>query len=630
MNLMGDLASPDFQAWFQAAPGLYLVLTPTLHIAGVSDAYLRATMTTRSAILGKGIFEVFPDNPDDPAATGVNNLRASLQRVLATGQPDAMAVQKYDVRRPDPEGGFEERYWSPLNSPVLGPDGEVRFIIHRVEDVTEFVRLKQYGAEREALARTLQDRAVRMEAEIYERAQQVSEANRQLTAANEVLARLYRQIAELMERADDELRVAPDPGDPQEARREPITPEAMLARVSQLIVGHKSLEAQLRQSQKMEAVGRLAGGVAHDFNNLLTVIMGYVSMLLNDSPASAAIPQLEEIERAASRAAALTHKLLAFSRKQIMQPRIINPNTVISGMEEFLRRLIGEPVRLVTVLSSGLGNVKADHNQVELVIMNLVVNARDAMPKGGRIVIETRNVHLDTGIRSLQPGSYVLITVADTGHGMDEETAIRIFEPFFTTKELGKGTGLGLSTALGIVEQSGGAITVESAPGKGAKFSVYLPLAGPAEDTQAAPQSAGPSLAISGTILVAEDEAPLRRLIATTLATAGYHVLPAASGEEALALASPSQRIDLLLTDVIMPGMSGPELVSRFHATRPGCPILYLSGYDNDLIDQKTLESTASFLPKPFMPRALLTRIAELLAAHRRETGTATNEEAAG
>jgi signal transduction histidine kinase len=616
---MTELPTPDFQSLFHAAPGLYLVLTPDLRIVAASDAYLRATMTTREGILGRGLFEVFPDNPDDPLATGVNNLRASLDRVLKTHKPDAMAVQKYDVRRPESEGGsFEERYWSPFNSPVFDRIGAVIYIIHRVEDVTEFIHLKQHGREREKLAQALQDRAEKMEAEIYERAQQVAEANRQLTRANDELARLYRQIAMLMERADDELRVKEGAADDWDKSREPIAPEDMLARVGQLIVGHKNLEEQLRQSQKMEAVGQLAGGVAHDFNNLLTVITGYAVMLQEDPTNRTAKPELEEIEKAAIRAAALTHKLLAFSRKQVLQRRIINPNAVVTGMEEMLRRLIGDDVSLVTVLASGVGNIQADPHQIEQVIMNLVVNARDAMPTGGRIVIETRNIDLGTEIRSLSPGAYVSVSVKDTGHGMDTQTAARVFEPFFTTKAPGRGTGLGLSTVYGIVEQSGGAITVESAPGVGSTFRVYLPVTDGAEESASGDHPGGFHAVSTGTILLVEDEMALRQLISKTLSAAGYRVLQATNGEEALAMASTPDRIDLLLTDVVMPGMSGAELVARLRAKRSACVVLYMSGYDRHLIDQKTLERTASFLPKPFTPRVLLTRISELLATQRR------------
>jgi len=596
--------APDFRALFEGVPGLYLVLTPDLRISAASDAYLRATMTTRDGILGRYIFEVFPDNPDDPSATGVHNVRASLDRVLQTRKPDAMAIQKYDVRRPETEGGgFEERYWSPLNAPVCGPDGKVMSIVHRVEDVTDFILLKKHGSEQELL--------------IYQRAQEVAEANGQLTRANEKLGRLYRKIAALMETADDELRVSDGSHEDEDGTDEPIAPEAMLSRVGQLITGYKSLEAQLRQSQKMEAVGRLAGGVAHDFNNLLTVILGYVAMLREDSAHAAAVAELEEIEQAALRAAALTQKLLAFSRKQILQPRIIDLNEVVTGMEELLRRLIGEDISLVTVRGSGLGRVKADPHQVEQVIMNLVVNARDAMPSGGCITIETRNTELDAGALQLQPGQYVLVSVADTGHGMDEKVAARIFEPFFTTKEAGKGTGLGLSTVYGIVEQSGGTVAVESAPGAGTTFRVYLPIADIATHYEAAKERAAEPLHGAATVLLVEDEAPVRQLVSKTLAAAGYRVLQAGSGEEALGMSVGTQPFDLLLTDVVMPGMTGPELVLRVRASHPECAVLFISGYDNELIDRSMLERTASFLPKPFTPRALLNRVGELLAVQR-------------
>jgi signal transduction histidine kinase len=443
---------PDFQALFEAAPGLYLVLTPDLRIVAASNAYLQATMTTHDAIVGRGLFEVFPDNPNDPAADGVRNLHASLRRVLQTRAGDAMAVQKYDVRRPE-SGEFEERYWSPFNAPVLDAHGDIAYIIHRVEDVTE----------------------------------------------------LYRRIEALMTRAGHELL-----GGAALAPVQSFAPEEMLDRIEQLIVGHRRLEEQLLQSQKMEAVGRLAGGVAHDFNNLLTVITGYAA-LLRDTVGSEGASELEEIQKAALRAAAMTHKLLAFSRKQVLQPRIISPNTVVKGMEELLRRLIGEDILLVSIFGN-TGNIKADPHQIEQVIMNLAVNARDAMPGGGRLVIETRNIHLASDLQTLRPGAYVLLSVSDNGHGMDADTAARIFEPFFTTKELGKGTGLGLSTVFGIVEQSGGLVTVESAPGAGATFRVYLPI-----DTSTAEEAAQPASAVAekraGTILVVEDEVPLRRLV---------------------------------------------------------------------------------------------------------------------
>jgi signal transduction histidine kinase len=618
-----ELPLPDFRALFESARGLYLALTPDLRIVAVSDAYLRATMTRREAILGLGIFEVFPDNPNDPLATGVHNLRASLESVLRSGRSDTMAVQKYDVRRPEAEGGgFEERYWSPRNSPVLGAAGEVRYIIHRVEDVTDFVRLKQAGREREELTRALQDRAVRMESEIYLRAQEVSEANRQLRTANAVLARLYNQIALLLSHPG-ELHPLARREDEWDLLRNPISPEEMLARVSRMMVDYQRMEEQSRQSQKMEAVGRLAGGVAHDFNNLLTVIAGYAALLKEGLAPAAERPELDEIQAAVKRAADLTRQLLAFSRKQVWQPRVLDVNAVVSGMEGMLRRLIGEDISMVTALAGDLGRIKADPGQIEQVIMNLAVNARDAMPHGGKLLIETKTVHVEAAqIPRLSAGRYILLSVSDTGHGMSAQTASRIFEPFFTTKEVGKGTGLGLSTALGIVEQSGGTLTVESKLGAGTVFRAYLPWTAeqPEEEREGRPRESLSSR--NATVLLVEDETPLRKLLLQVLRGVGHSVLEAANGEEALALSSRHSRpIDLLLTDVVMPGMSGPEMVAKLRIGRPRMTVLYMSGYDHELIDKKSLETTASFLQKPFSPRALLSRVDALLgfAGHEDE-----------
>ena len=609
------IPQPDFRMLFEAAPGLYLVLAPDLRIAAVSDAYLHATMTSRDEILGRGLFEVFPDNPDDPQASGVNNLRASLQSVLEFGRTDTMAVQKYDVRRPEADGGgFEERYWSPQNSPVLDPDGRVRFIIHRVEDVTEFVRLKQAGSER---TKALQD----MESEVYLRAQEVAIANRGLQTANAVLGRLYNQISLLLSHAS-ELHVEQGSADEWDLLRNPLSPEEMLARVSRMIADHQRMEEQLRQSQKMEAVGRLAGGVAHDFNNLLTVIAGYTALLKEDL-GEREQPELDEIQGAVTRAAELTRQLLTFSRKQVWQPQVLEINTVVSRMEAMLRRLIGEDITLVSVLAGDLGKVKADPGQIEQVIMNLAVNARDAMPRGGKLIIETKAVQVEGGqIATLPAGRYTQLSVSDTGHGMSTETASRIFEPFFTTKEVGKGTGLGLSTALGIAEQSGGTLTVESKLGAGTVFRAYFSVTTEEAGDQA---DAWPSKSTSGgnaTILLVEDETPLRKLISQVLKGAGHHVLDAASGDEALTLsARHSGRIDLMLTDVIMPGMSGPELVAKLRNRRPAMTVVFMSGYDNELVDKTSLESAASFLPKPFSPRALLNRIDSLLGFGEVEGG---------
>jgi signal transduction histidine kinase/CheY-like chemotaxis protein len=607
-----DFPPPDFRMLFEGAPGLYLVLAPDLRIVAASDAYLRATMTAREAILGRGIFDVFPDNPDDPEASGVNNLRASLDSVLESGHTDTMAVQKYDVRRPEAEGGgFEERFWSPQNSPVFDTGGRLCFIIHRVEDVTEFVRLRQAGHDREAsTTKALQD----MEGEIYLRAQEVASANRGLQTANATLGRLYHQISLLLSHAS-ELHTEPSTADDWDLLRSPLTPEEMLARVSRMIADYQRMEDQLRQSQKMEAVGRLAGGVAHDFNNLLTVIAGYAALLKDDLGSGREQPELEEIQTAVKRAADLTRQLLTFSRRQIWQAQVLDVNSVVARMEGMLRRLIGEDITLAAVLSGDLGKVKADPGQIEQVIMNLAVNGRDAMPNGGKLLIETKRVHLEAGhVASLPAGLYVQLCVSDTGHGMSAETASHIFEPFFTTKEVGKGTGLGLSTALGIVQQCGGSLTVESKIGVGTIFRVYLPVTAEQSGAGTAGGSTGAKAGGSATILVVEDETPLRKLISQILKGAGHTVLEAANGDEALAVsARHAGAIDLLLTDVIMPGMKGPELVAKLRARRPGMTIVFMSGYDNELVDRKSLETAASFLAKPFSPRGLLTCIASRL-----------------
>jgi len=554
-------------------------------------------MTRREDILGRGLFDVFPDNPDDPAATGVRNLRASLARVVVGRRADAMAVQKYDIRRPESEGGgFEERYWSPVNSPVLGEDGSLAYIIHRVEDVTEFVRLKQAGN--------------RQESEIFLRAQQLAEANEQLRAANEEAARLYRQIAALMEQADVELRVTAREADQRNGTPAPTTSEDMLARVGRLIAGYKRLDEQLRHSQKMEAVGRLAGGIAHDFNNLLTVIIGYAK-LVHDKlrPVDPLRDKCSEILLAAEHAALLTGQLLAFSRKQVTQPRVLNLNGVADDMKEIIQRLIGEDIDLSFVLDPSVGMVKADAGQLAQVLMNLVVNARDAMPAGGKLTVETRPVQ-----RKSNGGDYAMLAVTDTGCGMDAETQAHLFEPFFTTKGLGKGTGLGLSTVHGIVHQHGGWIEVQSEPGKGSRFEIYLPVVAetpmPAQDREHEPLPMR-----TGTILLVEDQAAVRMLAEDVLSEAGHRVLSAGNGPAALRLAERHQGpIDLLITDVVMPDMSGPQVAAELTRSRPGVPVLYVSGYTDDALERHGVnEREAALLPKPFLSESLIIKVAELL-----------------
>jgi two-component system cell cycle sensor histidine kinase/response regulator CckA len=383
-----------------------------------------------------------------------------------------------------------------------------------------------------------------------------------------------------------------------------------------------ALEEQLRQSQKMEAVGRLAGGIAHDFNNLLTVIGGYGEMLLNAVPRGGPNREpLEEIVAAGERAASLTRQLLAFSRKQILMPEVLDLNAIVAGMDKMLRRLIGEDVDLVTRLDTSAGGVRADPGQIEQVIMNLAVNARDAMPRGGKLTIETANADLDKVYArrhaTVATGPYVMMAVSDTGVGMHAETEARIFEPFFTTKEKGKGTGLGLSTVYGIVKQSGGNIWVYSEPGKGTTFKIYLPRVEEAPMPHETPSGIHSSVQGTETILVVEDEVSIRTLARKVLESGGYRVVEAKSGPEALERVRGSgDPIHLLVTDLVMPEMAGTELASRLLESRPELRVLYMSGYSDDaVVRHGLLEHRHHFLPKPFTPQVLLRKVREVLDA---------------
>jgi PAS domain S-box-containing protein len=380
------------------------------------------------------------------------------------------------------------------------------------------------------------------------------------------------------------------------------------------------LETQFRQAQKMDSVGQLASGIAHDFNNLLTVINGTSELVLaqvsEDDPVHA---DVQDILQAGERAATLTRQLLAFSRQQILEPRVMNFNTVVAGMESLLRGLLGEDIDLVVVPTPDLGSVKADPGQIEQVMTNLAVNARDAMPQGGRLTIETQNVTIGTDVArqlglTMPSGSYVLLAVSDCGAGMDEATRTRVFEPFFTTKGSGKGTGLGLSTVYGIVKQSHGFIWVYSEVGQGTSFKIYLPQVTGA----AGPDRLGPTVVSSSgteTILLVEDNAGLRKLATRLLEPAGYTVLGAATGEEGLRLLERHEEpVHLLLSDVVMPGMSGRQLAEQLAQTRPGMKVLYMSGYTGDTIVQRgVLDAQMPFLNKPFTAAALLRKVREVL-----------------
>ena len=550
---------PDFKALFEGAPGLYLVLTPDLRIVAVSDAYLQATMTRRSGILGRALFEVFPDNPEDPASDGVRNLHASLQRVLQHRRADAMAVQKYDIRKPESEGGgFEVRYWSPRNSPVFGPDGHISYIVHRVEDVTEFIRLKQQGAEQDKLAEELRDRTRQMESEVFLRAREVEEARKRL---------------------DEEQR--------------------------------------LRQVQKMEAVGHLTGGIAHDFNNILTVIIGMSEVLseeLTGDPARVASVRM--IAEAAQRGAEVTRQLLAFSRQQPLQPRETNLNALVEDTAKLLRPSLGEQVEIQLALADGSWPALVDPSHLTTALLNLAFNARDAMGEGGKLTLETNNVYLDEAYAALnadvRAGQYVMVAVSDSGSGIPEAIRDKVFEPFFTTKETGKGTGLGLSMVYGFVKQSNGHIKIYSEEGHGTSIKLYLPrAAGSAavrESSAAGERSGG-----GETILVVEDDPLVRQYASAQLTHLGYRAILTANGPEALAEIGKGIAFDLLFTDVIMPGgINGRQLADAVRARKPNVRVLFSSGYTEDAIfHHGRLDPGVLLLPKPYR-RADLARMIRL------------------
>jgi len=481
-------------------------------------------------------------------------------------------------------------------------DGDVAYVIHAVEDVTEFVRLREQESEQQKRTEALRTHAGQMEYEVFRRAQEIQEANRQLRDLQSALERRVEERTRDLTRANDELKNAL-----AERRR---TEQALL----------KS-EEQLRQSQKLEAIGRLAGGIAHDFNNLLSVILSYAEMLIADHAFSArGRAELEEIKRAGERAADLTRQMLAFSRQQVLEPKVIDLNEVMANLHKMLGRVLGEDIELKLLPARQLGLVLADPGQLEQVIMNLVVNARDAMPRGGKLTIATSNVELDQAYArdhlGVTPGPYVLLSVSDTGVGMDKATQAQIFEPFFTTKEMGKGTGLGLSTVFGIVKQSGGNLLVYSEPGFGATFKIYLPQV---QGEQAAMPVRGTATVSRGTetILLVEDEDQVRSVASGVLRRSGYHVLEARSpGEAILACEQHPVRIDLLLSDVVMPKMSGRLLAERISSIRPGIRVLFMSGYTDDaILHHGVLDSGFAFLQKPLTPSALARKVREVLDA---------------
>ena len=679
----------DYQKIFDGAPGNYLLLSPDLTIVGVNQCYLSATMTRREEIVGRRLFDIFPDNPEDPHADGVRNLRDSLQRVLALRQPDRMPVQKYDIRRPAAEGGgFEERYWSPLNSPVLDDRGDVIYIIHWVEDVTEFVRLKRQMRERDLPKEELERGAGKIEPEVYLRREAI-EAHRRLSET----ARHYQFLADLV----PQLIWTADPSGaadyfnnrwvdlshvdreklqldgwhqllhPEDRERtvqlwmEAIRTEAEKYQVQHRLRCHDGsyrwmlttalpyrgvgggvlkwfgsttdihdkvmADERLQQAQRLQAAGQLAGGVAHEVNNMITIVIGFGDFALGGlGPDHPQRPEVEEMVRAAKRASEVTQQLLAYSRQQVFRVTVLDLNEIVAALAPSLTRLVGSDRQLVVRRAPSDAWVRADRSQIEQVLINLVANARDATGTDGLITIDAGSVdvsadHLrDHHSEELQPGRFVRLAVRDNGVGMTAEVTTRVFEPFFTTKSAGQGTGLGLSMVYGIVKQSGGFTEVMSRPGEGTALAVYLPVA--SEEVAAEPATVIGVRGAGEQILVVEDDPRVRAVARRALQGAGYAVYEAITGVAAIHfMASHPGTIDLIVSDVVMPGVNGREMADQLRISHPNVPILFVSGYPGVEIERRGLDpERETLLQKPFTPDALVTAVHGALA--RRPSST--------
>jgi len=658
---------PDFKSLFEASPNLYLILDPDLTIVAVSDSYCRATKTERNNILGRDMFDVFPDNPDDPQATGVNNLRASLMRVLQFRKPDAMAVQKYDIQRSEAEGGgFEERYWAPLNSPVLGARGDVAWIIHRVEDVTDMARLRvqeevrlKLAHDQQQLIENLRSTSSFLDAVIeylpgmlfvksfpdcrfvlinrageellgYNRADFIGKSDFDFfpkDQAEQFIARDQAVFAAGVPQVTLEEEIATRHRGVRllQTSKVPVLDEdgqpRYLLGFSEDITDRKAVEQQLRQAVKMEAVGQLTGGIAHDFNNLLGVVIGNLDIAAERATLDPVLREcIEDAQLGALRGAELTRRLLAFSRNQPLQPTIVDLNQGLPQIAGMLRRTLGEQVVVEVHPGKDLWFTSADSAQMDEAILNLAINARDAMPKGGTLSIETINVHIDADYAARNTdvaiGDYVQLSVSDTGTGMSPEVVERCFEPFFTTKSVDRGSGLGLSMVYGFVKQSGGHIKVYSELGHGTSVKIYLPRV--AEQAVAGSRKASAdSTPASGheTVLIVEDNRDLRVVTVKQLSDLGYRTLEAENAKAALQMLAAHPQIDILYTDIIMPGgMTGSELARETRRLFPKIKILLTSGYTaramaNGFHDIEGLE----LLHKPVRKQELARKLRSIL-----------------
>ncbi|WP_288471858.1 PAS domain-containing sensor histidine kinase [uncultured Pseudomonas sp.] len=668
---------PNFQLLFEALPHLVLVLTPgpDFIMVAANEGRVRGTNTRREDCIGRSIFEVFGRNPDGQSEFGAGVLRASLERVVQTGKPDRMAITKYDIPRPASEGGgFEVRYWSPLNVPVLDDRGEVRYIIHQTEDVTDQVLAEQHSsthlklADERFRAALLASEAGIFDWYIDEHSFYCDSALQQLFGLPDVLTSepverfldhvhvadrgiVRAALAECVHGKDFvvEFRLKRDAGRQwllskgkvfRDAAGNPsyvtgtcadITArkqaekalsdlnETLEARVAAEVAERSRVEDTLHQAQKMEAVGQLTGGIAHDFNNLLTGVIGSLELMQRRRRSGDETNDERYITAAvtsAQRAAALTQRLLAFSRRQTLDLKPLEVNPLVASLEDLLHRTTREDITVTTHLAAGLALVRMDANQLESAVINLAINARDAMPDGGTITITTAAVHLspeEGAAMDLAEGDYVTLTVADTGVGMTPEVLAKVFEPFYTTKPIGQGTGLGLSMVYGYMRQANGGVRILSQPGKGTQVQLYMPCLGGDLDILPSEESRSAPLGVGEVVLVVEDEAVVRSLIVEVLGELGYQTLEAGNAQEAMPFLENPQRIDLMISDVGLPGMNGRQLADLAQANRPELKVLLATGYAEGSNVEGYLAANMQIITKPFAIDALANKISEML-----------------
>lgn len=672
------VSSLDYRAVFDASPTPLLVIAPPdWTIVAANEARLKATDTTREQNLGRKLFDVFPDAPNQPEADGVHNLTRSLERVLATKKTDVMPVQRYALS--DAAGVFVERSWTPINTPVFDPDGEVTLVIHKVDEVTDLVRLRgemaandRVAQQQQAIIDQLRNTEAALRASETELRSLNAELELQVLERSHVRGQTWRLSPELLGVADlDGLFTRTNPAlsrtlgwseaeiaqlpfvelvhpDDREAtasaletlrRGNPVlrlenrcrTKTGGFRWISWVVVpeddqiycsgrdvsASKEQQAELaeaqelrRQSQKLDAMGQLTGGVAHDFNNLLTPIIGSLDMLVRREVGSDRERRLiQGALQSAERAKTLVQRLLAFARRQPLQPTAIDVRRLVTGMAGLIASTSGPRIALRLALSDDLPPALADLNQLEMALLNLAVNARDAMPEGGTLTVSAARESVRPGHRSkLRQGHYVRLSVEDTGSGMDEATLARAIEPFFSTKGIGKGTGLGLSMVHGLALQLDGGLTITSRLGEGTVVDLWFPISSVMADEQAGSVREPAGGAGLGTALLVDDEEMVRMSTADMLTDLGYDVIEASSGEEALRLIDDGLQTDLVVTDHLMPGMTGVELARVLRARRPSLPLLIISGY----ADEDGMDPSFARLTKPFRNSELTASLAEM------------------